>query len=107
MSLRWPSKDKDEKLDFSLDWSRVLSTGETLSSVSWKVKNASGTKETFDPVSTVNGLTVSGVTLTGTVATIYLEDGTNNKEYKLYCSVTTSEGRTMERPVKIRIREYE
>lgn len=106
MSLRWPAKDKDETLDYSLDWSRYLEGSENIQSVSWKIENADGDKVAFTPVNTVNGLTINSQSFTNTVATIFLADGTDNQEYKLFCSVTTTGGRTAERPVKIRIREY-
>ena len=38
MSFRWPNKDPDETLDYSVDWSRFLDTG-TISSCSWFVDN--------------------------------------------------------------------
>lgn len=107
MSLKWPNKDKDETLDYSLDWTRFLSSGDSIVSASWKIRNADGDKEAFTPVSTVFGLTIISNTFTSSVTTIYLADGIDNTEYKLFCSVTTSSGRTAERPVKIRIREYE
>lgn len=106
MSLRWPNKDKDEVLDFSIDWTRYLETSETLSSVVWKIKNSSDEKVDFDPSETVNGLTLQTQSNTTTTATVYLADGTDNTQYTLYCNITTSTGRVAERPVKIRIREY-
>ena len=36
MSFRWPVKDPDEQLDYSMDWSRFLDTA-TISSVTWFV----------------------------------------------------------------------
>ena len=41
MSFRWPNKDPDEQLDYSIDWSRFLGSA-TISSVVWSVNNASG-----------------------------------------------------------------
>ena len=38
MSFRWPSKDPDETLDYSVDWSRFLDTA-TINSVKWFVKS--------------------------------------------------------------------
>ena len=38
MSFRWPSKDPDETLDYSVDWSRFLDTA-TINSVIWFVKS--------------------------------------------------------------------
>lgn len=106
MSLKWPPKDKDESLDYSLDWSRALEGGETIQSISWSIVDSVGDKVPLGLGVTVNGLKNLTQTNTTTVATIYLSDGTDNKEYKLYCSVTTSVGRVKERAVKIRIREY-
>lgn len=106
MSLRWPNKDKDETLDYSVDWSRFLQTGETISSVTWKIKDSDGAKVSFSTSNTVDGLTLTSVSNTNTIATVFLSNGTDNKQYTLYCNVTTSTGRVAERPVKIRIREY-
>ena len=106
MSLRWPNKDKDETLDYSLDWSRFLQNGESLSTVVWKTKDSNEDKVSFTPPETINGLTVASQSNTTTVSTVFLSDGTDNKQYTLYCNITTSTGRVAERPVKIRIREY-
>ena len=38
MSFRWPSKDPDETLDYSVDWSRFLASA-TIASVTWAVKS--------------------------------------------------------------------
>jgi hypothetical protein len=105
MSLKWPPKDKDETLDYSLDWSRALESGETISSVSWSVV-FEDVKVNFPVSVTVDALRNFTQTNTSTVSTIYLQGGTDNKEYKLFCSVTTSTGLVKERSVKIRIREY-
>lgn len=106
MSLRWPPKDKDEVLDYSIDWSRFLVDGEFLSTSSWFIKDADGNKVSFVPGVTVDGLKLRTQTRTATVATVFLSDGTDNQEYTIFCLITTTEGREAERPVKIRIREY-
>lgn len=106
MSLQWPLKDKDETLDYSLDWSRVLNTGETILSVVWYIVNAEGEKVLFSSGSTVDGITNFSQSNTSTVATLYLSQGQNNKKYKFFCAVTTSASRTIERVVSIKIREY-
>ena len=105
MSYRWPNKDKDEQLDYSVDWSRWLGNGVTISSVTWYVDNASGVKTEFTGGSVVNGLQNVAATNTNTVATINLALGTNNVEYKLYCRITDSSGSITERTVKLRIKE--
>lgn len=104
MSFRWPNKDKDEVLDYSVDWSRWLGAA-TISSVSWFVDNDSGVKTAFTNGSVVNGLQNVTATNTNTVATINLGLGTNNTEYKIYCRITDSTGSIAERTVKLRIKE--
>ena len=106
MSLKWPPKDKDETLDYTVDWSRALEGGETIQSVSWSIINSNNEKVSFNLGTTVDGLKNLTQTNTQTVATVYLNAGIDNREYKIFCSITTTLGRTKERSVKIRIREY-
>ena len=105
MSFRWPNKDPDEILDYSVDWSRWLNNGVIISTVSWFVDNASNVKTAFTNGSTVNGLQNVVATHTSTVATINLALGTNNVEYKIYCRITDSSGSVAERVIKLRIKE--
>ena len=105
MSFRWPNKDKDEQLDYSMDWSRFLGTGITITSVEWFVDDADGVKTSITSGATVNGIQNVSQTNTDTVATINLGSGTNNKEYKFTCRITDSSGSQAERTVKLRIRE--
>ena len=105
MSYRWPNKDKDEQLDYSVDWSRWLGDGVTISVVNWFVDDSAGVKTAFAPTNIVNGLQNIANTNTTTVATINLALGTNNVEYKLYCRITDSSGSIAERTIKLRIKE--
>ena len=60
MSFRWPNKDPDEQLDYSVDWSRFLGSA-TISTVTWSVKStAYNTKTTLGAGQT---LTVADVGL--------------------------------------------
>ena len=43
--MKWPFKDPDEILDYSVDWSRFLDT-HSIEVVAWSIKNADGTKTT-------------------------------------------------------------
>jgi hypothetical protein len=104
MSFRWTNKDKDEVLDYSVDWSRWLGAA-TISTVSWFIDNASGVKTAFTNGSVVNGLQNVTATNTNTVATVNLGLGTNNVEYKIYCRITDNTGSIAERTIKLRIKE--
>jgi hypothetical protein len=113
MSFRWPVKDPDETLDYSMDWSRWLDTA-TISSVTWYVKTVEIGKTQIDAgetLTTASGSTVTdsiqnvSQTNTSTVATINLGGGVLNREYTFICSITDSTGSTAERSVKIAIRQ--
>jgi hypothetical protein len=104
MSFRWPNKDKDETLDYSVDWSRWIGSA-TISQVVWYVDNSSGVKTALTAGNTVNGIQNVSQTISGNVATINLGLGTNNTEYKFTCSMTDSTGSTAERVIRLRIKE--
>jgi hypothetical protein len=104
MSYKWPDKDKDELLDYSIDWSRFLDT-DTISGVTWYIDAADGTKTEVSDTDIVNGLQFVQGTYTTTVATIRLSLGTNNVRYRITCKVTTNGGLQYERSVFLRIKE--
>jgi len=104
MSFRWPNKDPDETLDYSVDWSRWLN-GATISSVVWSVDNSSGVKTTIAASNTVNGIQNVSQTISGGVATINLGLGTANIEYKFYCTMSDSSGNVAERVIRLRVKE--
>ncbi len=104
MAYKWPDKDKDEIVDYSVDWSRFLNT-DTISAVTWYITDADGTKVEVDDADTVNGLQVVSSTITSTVSTIRLSLGTNNKRYTITCRITTAGGLQYERSVFLRVRE--
>jgi hypothetical protein len=114
MSFRWPNKDPDETLDYSVDWSRFLGTA-TIASVKWYVKSSLYDTKTLlqvgDDLTTASGgATTDGIqnvaeTNTSTVATINIGDGQNNVEYTFYCQMIDSTGSTAERSIKLRLKE--
>ena len=105
MSLKWPNKDPDELVDYSIDWSRFI-TPSTINSVTWYVDNVDGVKTQLVPSGQlVQGIQLVSATNTDTVATARMGLGTNNIKYKMYCSITTSDGLIYERTVFLRVRE--
>lgn len=104
MSFRWPNKDPDETLDYSVDWSRWLN-GATITTVTWYVDNASGVKTAITAGQVVNGIQNVSQTISGGVATINLGLGTANTEYKFTCGMTDSSGNVAERVIKLRVKE--
>ena len=113
MSFRWPVKDPDEQLDYSMDWSRFLDTA-TISSVSWFVQTSEIGKTQIDAGETLTAASSNAVTdsiqnvaqtNTNTVATINLGGGVLNREYSFICRIIDSTGSQAERTVKIAIRQ--
>jgi hypothetical protein len=104
MSYKWPDKDKDEILDYSIDWSRFLGD-DNISGVTWYIDDASGVKTEVDAADLVNGLQMVQKTNTLSVATIRLSLGTNNVRYLISCKITTVEGLQYERSVYLRVKE--
>lgn len=113
MSFRWPVKDPDEQLDYSMDWSRFLDTA-TISSVTWFVKTSEIGKTQIDAGETLTTASSNAVTdsiqniaqtNTNTVATINLASGVLNREYSFICQIIDSTGSTAERTVKLSIRQ--
>ena len=106
MSLKWPLKDPDELLDYSLDWSRYLGDN-TINSVRWYIEDASGVKTLALPGETVDTLTLTSQSTTGTVSTALFSNGTANNTYRVTCEITFGPSslvasRTVQLPVKER-----
>lgn len=88
MPLSWPSKDPDETLDYSLNWSSALS-GDTIVTSTWTISDSS--------------LVENHSTNSSTSATIWLEGGTTNSTYTVTNTIVTAAGRTFQQSVSIRI----
>ena len=104
MSLKWPNKDPDETLDYSIDWSRFLGDA-TIETFTWFVDDADGTKTELtnsDPF--VDGIQLVSSSSTNTVVTAIIGAGTNNKLYKFTCQITDTNGLVVERTVRLRVR---
>ena len=104
MSLKWPTKDPDEVLDYSIDWSRFLK-GTPISSVRWYVYDRNNVKTELVVGQDVDGISATAATTSATVATIVLSGGTLNKEYKIGCAITFGASLVTERTVSLRIRQ--
>lgn len=104
MSYKWNDKDKDEIVDRSVDWSRLL-RDDTLSAANWYIYDADGVKTEVTDASVVNGLQFVTGTISGQVATARFSLGTNNVRYTINCRITTGSGLVYERSIFLRIRE--
>lgn len=104
MSFKWPPKDKDELLDYSVDWSRFLNTA-TISDITWFVDDSAGVKTTIAAGAVVNGIQNVAQTISGSVATINLNLGTPNYDYKFTCRMQDNTGSVAERVIRLKIKE--
>lgn len=86
--LRWPTKDPDEVLDFTVDWAARLDD-DTISTSTWTVP--SGIIKVEDEHTT-------------TKAVIWLQGGTIDKVYEFLNRIVTTGGRTMDQSVSVRVR---
>jgi hypothetical protein len=87
--LKWPDKDPDEVLDYNIDWSKRLVTGDTISTSTWFVPD---------------GLTNEEEDKTTTETTVWLSGGTLAQNYSVLNRVVTVEGRTMDQTVTLKIK---
>jgi hypothetical protein len=83
-------KDPDAVLDYQVDWSSWLATGDTIAASVWVVQI---------------GITKVTDTHTTTTATIWLSGGTVGTSYTAANKVTTVGGRTDERTLTISVEQ--
>lgn len=104
MSMKWPNKDPDEVLDYSIDWSRFLGNA-TILNYTWFVDDAEGVKtQLSDSGPLVNGIQLVSSTSTSTVTTAHFGSGVDNRQYKITCQIADTNGLVVERSVRLRVR---
>jgi hypothetical protein len=84
------TKDPDAKLDYSLDWSDWLVTGDTIATSTWTLPT---------------GITKYADTKSDTVATIWLTGGTEGDSYNITNHIITADGREEDRTITINVNE--
>jgi len=86
----WPSKDPNDVLDYDIDWSRRLDSGDTIST------------STFS-LTTDAGLTIASQSNTTTTSKVWLSGGTAGSTADILCRIVTADGRTMDQSVSLPI----
>ena len=79
-------KDPDSVLDYGIDWSTWLASGETISTSTWTVPA---------------GITKDSDSKGDTSTLMWLSGGTAGETYSLANKITTTDGRTCERSIRI------
>lgn len=90
MALSWGKKDPDSVLDYSVDWSNWLPTGDTIATSTWTIPA---------------GLTKDSQSATTTVAVVWLSGGTAGTDYEIINRIVTAEGRTQDQTMSLKCRE--
>ena len=123
MAFKFPDKDPDEKLDYTVDWSRYLTSSQTIYVLgsTWKIQKADGTyvefgtdksfenDEVVDDTESTTGLTMLSETYdtANDKAIIVLSKGIANTTYRLLCQiqVDNDDGLITNREINLRVRE--
>ena len=87
--VRWDPKDPDEVLDYDIDWSTRLATGDEIATSTWTVPS---------------GLTKGSDYVNGTKSVVWLSGGTLGETYPCLCRITTVDGRTHDQTARLGIR---
>lgn len=83
-------KDPDATLDYVIDWSSWLATGDTIADSEFIA---------------ATGITVDSDTNDTTTATVWLSGGTVGESYEITNRITTADGRTDDRTIRIEVVE--
>jgi hypothetical protein len=86
----WPIKDPNEVLDYEVDWSLRLETGETITSSDFTVVDGS--------------VTLGAKSIDGESTITWLSGGTAGELCVILNRIVTSIGRTYDQSVKLRVR---
>jgi hypothetical protein len=100
MAYKWPDLDPNELQAYSVDWSRFLNTGDTISSVAWLINGT-----VTGSYGITDNLTLVQPTNTTTVATVRFTGGNSGQRYKITCRVTTVDGLRYDRSIHLTARE--
>ena len=90
---RWPDKDPADVLDYAVQWAEQLALvtpADTIGGVTWVVPA---------------GLVLGSQFVVGSLATCWLSGGVAGTDYTVGCRIVTTGGRTLERSVKLHVKE--
>lgn len=91
-TLSFPTKDPQDLLDYTVDITRILGTGssDTITTAVWTVPSA---------------LTKTAETVDGTQVQVWLDGGTPGVTHQLHVTITTSQGRRIDRDILLPVAE--
>jgi hypothetical protein len=105
MALKFPDKDPDEMLDYSVDWSRYLAGSTVITEAKWYVEDTDGSLNLWVDAEVINGLQRVSASHNDTVSTVQISLGDANTTYKLHNWIRTASGLTTQRKILLKVRE--
>ena len=90
MSFPSFTQDPQDRLDYEIDWSEWLPTGDTIITSTWAVDDAA--------------LTLDDDSATTTAATVFASGGVIGSAYLVTNHIETGQGREKDQTIKIKIR---
>ena len=90
MSYKFPAKDPDDVLDYSIDWTARLDDSDTILTSDWSV--------------TDGDVVIDSQSMSGPKTIVWLSGGTDATASVLLNRVVTQGGRTMDQSVSIKIK---
>ena len=96
-------KDPDAILDYSIQWSSWLSTGDSIVSSVWSISASIPMRE--NSLADINPIVIDNSFLTDSLSTVWVSAGTVGFKYLLTNRVTTNDGRTDDRHIVLQVIE--
>ena len=94
MTIASYEKDPAAVLDYSIDWTSWLPTGDAFATATWSTSDAALVVEASPAPSLASG-----------IATAWLSGGSAGIRYTATCQITTTAGRIDERSIEIKCRQ--
>lgn len=88
-------KDPDSVLDYGIDWSTWLGSGDSVSTAAWVITSPSGDSAP---------IVVDSSSVASNICTAILSGGTAGNTYYARCRITTANGLTEDRTIRIQAR---
>lgn len=92
MARSWPAKDPNDVLDYQIDWSRRLDTGDSIGNAAFSLAVPAG-------------LTIVSQSFTANSATVWLSGGNAGQTAQILCRISTAGGRQMDITTRLAIAE--
>src|SRR5215468_28187 len=102
--LKWPFKDPDEVLDYTINWYGRLA-GDTIVTSTWEIFPSGGTLNHDSDSIGSGGPDNSTLTVANTATTIWLSGGATGDTYTITNHIVTAGNRHEDQSVRLQIKD--